>query len=52
MVEVATALGGLEALAEAALISLKHRVELNEEGGQSAESVIGQLSAEALKKKT
>jgi MoxR-like ATPase len=50
MVEVAARLGGVEALPEAARVSLLHRVEVAEESGQSAEKVISELTEEAKKK--
>jgi len=50
MVEVAARLGGVDALLDAARVSLMHRIEVAEESGQSAETVISDLAAEAKKK--
>lgn len=50
MVEVAARLGGLDALADAARVSLMHRIEIAEESGQNLETVIRDLAAEAKKK--
>ncbi len=50
MVEVAARLGGVDALLDAARVSLLHRIEVAEECGQSAETVICDLAAEAKKK--
>lgn len=50
IVEVAAQLGGVEALVDAARVSLMHRIELAEESGQSVEKVISELAEEAKKK--
>jgi len=50
MVEVAARLGGVDALLDAARVSLLHRIEVAEECGQSVETVICDLAAEAKKK--
>ena len=50
MVEVAARLGGVDALLDAARVSLLHRIEVAEDCGQSAETVICDLAAEAKKK--
>jgi MoxR-like ATPase len=50
MVEIAAALGGEKAFEQAALTSLLHRIEIAEESGLSAESIIRQLIQDAKKK--
>ena len=50
MVEIAARLGGTEALEDAARVSLMHRIEISEESGQSSETIIRDLTAEAKKK--
>jgi MoxR-like ATPase len=50
MVEVAARLGGVDALLDAARVSLMHRIEVAEESGVSAEKLIDDLAAEAKKK--
>jgi MoxR-like ATPase len=50
IVEVAAQLGGVDALVDAARVSLMHRIELAEESGQSVEKVINDLAEEAKKK--
>jgi MoxR-like ATPase len=50
MVEVAARLDGVDALADAARVSLLHRIEVAEESGQPAEKVITDLVEEAKKK--
>ena len=50
IVEVAAQLGGVEALVDAARVSLMHRIEVAEESGQSVEKVINELAEEAKKK--
>ena len=50
IVEVAAQLGGVDALVDAARVSLMHRIEVAEESGQSVEKVISELAEEAKKK--
>ena len=52
IVEVASRLGGIDSLAEAARVALMHRMEVSEESSLTPEALILELSEEAKKKRS